>query len=136
MKRAIPIIALLLVAGWGASTGSVQLKYQRVAEDQGDIVLEWEALVESEVHHYVLARRTPYSRTNSFDDIAEIQPQGANKPYQYRDSDIYKVAVDKIEYRLAVVYANGVREEFPLLSVNYTPTAVRRTWGSIKAMFQ
>ena len=134
MTRLLPIVALFVLAGWGASMADVQLKYQRVAESDGDIFIEWEADLESDVRHYVISRRTPY--TSGFEDIAEISAQGANKRYIFRDTDVYKISADRIEYRLAAVYVTAERKDFPLLTINYTPTAVRRTWGSIKAMFQ
>jgi hypothetical protein len=35
-----------------------------------------------------------------------------------------------------VVYSNGLREVLASKSLNYTSTPLRRSWGSIKAMFQ
>jgi hypothetical protein len=59
-----------------------------------------------------------------------------SKPYSFRDDQVYKSAADQLDYRLEVVYENGLREVLVTKSLNYTTTAIRRTWGSIKAMFQ
>ena len=48
------------------------------------------------------------------------------------DSQVFKSGSDKLDYQLEAVYSNGVREVIRTESLNYTSTAVRRTWGSLK----
>jgi fructose-specific phosphotransferase system component IIB len=74
--------------------------------------------------------------TNDFGMAMEASPHGIAKEYLFRDSQVYKAAAEQLDYRLEVVYSNGARETLTTQSINYTSTAIRRTWGSLKALFQ
>ena len=141
MKRTVPIIALLLLAGWAASSdvasaqNSARLDFFKVDRENNDMVVTWKATTESGVSRYELQRKTRFTN-NQFVVVAEVSPHGTGKTYRLMDDQVYKVSSEQVDYRLEVVYSNGIREELGQQSINYTPTAVRRTWGSIKAMFQ
>ena len=91
--------------------------------------------MEDGVARYDLQRRSRFSN-DQFVDVTSIVSHGTGKSYRFIDDQVYKSASEQVDYRLEVVYDNGVREQLGIRSVNYTPTAIRRTWGSIKAMFQ
>ncbi|MEX0747698.1 MAG: hypothetical protein WD275_06835 [Rhodothermales bacterium] len=136
MIRGSILIALVVaVAGWGMLFSSVRLSMFTVDAENSDLIIKWQANVEEEVAHYQVKRLTRLD--NDFVEIAKIPAQGANKLYVFRDDKIYKTAAETVEYELVAVSADG-RTEISLgrRQTAYTPTAVRRTWGSIKAMFQ
>lgn len=141
MKHTFPIIALLLLAGWAASydsahaQNSARLDFFKVDRAENDMVITWKATTETGVSRYELQRKTRFTN-NQYVVVSEISPQGTGQTYRIMDDQVYKVSSEQVDYRLEVVYTNGVREELANQSVNYTPTTVRRTWGSIKAMFQ
>lgn len=141
MKRTLPIIALLLLAGWAAASESARaqnaarLSFFKVDRENNDMVVTWEATTESGVDRYELQRKTRFTN-NQYVVVSDITPQGTGQTYRIMDDQVYKIASEQVDYRLEVVYSNGVREELAHQSISYTPTAVRRTWGSIKAMFQ
>ena len=62
----------------------------------------------------------------------------APREFRYIDRSVFKPgeAGDAVFYKLLIDYKNGSVEEKGPVSVNYTSTAIRRTWGSIKSMFQ
>ena len=62
----------------------------------------------------------------------------APREFRYIDRSVFKPgeAGDAVFYKLLIDYNNGSVEEKGPVSVNYTSTAIRRTWGSIKSMFQ
>jgi hypothetical protein len=80
-------------------------------------------------------RRSPNSN-DQFVRVHTALAHGVGQEYDFVDTQVFKSSSDKLDYRLDAVYANGVREAVRTESVNYTSTAVRRTWGSLKAMFQ
>lgn len=141
MKRTVPIIVLLLLAGWAASSNvasaqnSARLSFFKVDRENNDMVVTWEATAESGIDRYELQRKTQFTN-NQYVVVTQVSPHGTQKTYRLTDDQVYKVSAEQVDYRLEVVYVNGVREELAKQSINYTPTAVRRTWGSIKAMFQ
>ena len=136
MKSFIPIILLLMLSAFSAvPSGTVQISYFRIAEEGNNIVISWQAREESEVKEYELYRMTRLTN-NQFVKIKAIPPHGIDKAYIYRDDQVFKSSSELVDYRLEVVYQDGVREQLARDQVNYTSTAIRRTWGSIKAMFQ
>lgn len=133
--RRIPVLLSALVLTAASFGYGVKLEYFQVVPEGRDFVIKWQMETEDEVRGYELTRRTPYSN-QQFVKVQELSAHGTGIPYQFRDDQVYKSASDQLDYRLEVVYENGLREVVLTQSVNYTSTAIRRTWGSIKAMFQ
>lgn len=115
--------------------GGARLNFFKVEADGRDFMVTWQMDLEEEVREYELMRRTPYSN-DQFVKVFAIAAHGTGKAYTFRDRQVYKMGSDLLDYRLEVVYTSGVREIITAKSINYTSTAVRRTWGSLKAMFQ
>ncbi|NNF03042.1 MAG: hypothetical protein HKN17_01140 [Rhodothermales bacterium] len=135
MHRLIAISAILLLAAATLFQGRVRLSQFAIDELNGDFAVSWQTDIEEQVHAFELLRRTPNSN-NEFVLVQSMDAHGVNKPYRFTDTQVYKSGSDKLDYRLDVVYADGVRETLRSQSLNYASTAVRRTWGSLKAMFQ
>jgi hypothetical protein len=141
MKRTVFLMALaVLLCGAGLWRYGVQLTPGsfKVDNENNDLIISWQADREEGLQGYDIQRKTAFS--SGFRSVLEgqglISAHGTGKPYRYRDSQIYKTGSEQVEYTLEAVYQDGVRERLQTRSVNYTPTAIRRTWGSIKAMFQ
>lgn len=113
---------------------SVRLRYFNTEFDTGVIIVTWEAEVEAEVSKYELFRKS--GQAEDFSIIADISVHGVNTPYKVRDDKVYKSPAATVDYRLEAVLTNGLRQRIAESKVNYTPTAIPRSWGSIKAMFQ
>ena len=113
---------------------SVELSYFNVNREGNNFVVTWEAETEEDVRSYELYRKTSYAAT--FSSIQTLTAHGPGKEYKFEDNQVYKAASEQVDYRLEVVFRNGLRQQVAEKQVNYTPTAIRRTWGSIKAMFQ
>lgn len=125
------LAAVFLVA---SSFLSVRLRYFNTEYDKGVITVTWEAEVEADVGTYELYRKS--GQADDFSKIADISVHGVNTPYRVRDDKIYKSPAATVDYRLEAVLTNGLRQRIAERKVNYTPTAIPRSWGSIKAMFQ
>ncbi len=134
--RILSLIAtVFLAASSMVGHGTVQMNFFNVEEEGNTIVISWEVREEVDVREYELQRMTRLSN-NRFVPVESIAPHGPNKPYVFRDDQVFKSSSDLVDYRLEVIYKDGVRELLARDQVNYTSTAIRRTWGSIKAMFQ
>lgn len=127
----ISLVAVFLVA---SSFLTVRLRYFNAEYETGGIVITWEAETESEVKTYELFRKS--GQATEFSRIAEISVHGVDTPYTVRDESLYKSPMAIVDYRLEAVLNNGLRQRIAERKVNYTPTAIPRSWGSIKAMFQ
>jgi hypothetical protein len=109
--------------------------------NSNEITLKWTV---SQADHVVGFRiQRSLRNEQSYDVIHAIQVNPGDVPttgreYQYVDRSVFKPGDvgDAVFYKLFIVYNNGSVEEKGPVSVNYTSTAIRRTWGSIKSMFQ
>jgi hypothetical protein len=138
--RRIPLLIVLILLLTGAGTVmhsayTVRLAYPGLKVDPQDnnFALAWKAEQEEDVRLYELHRKTSY--TGTFVKVHEMPGHGVGKEYKYLDTQVYKSTSEEIDYRLDVVYTNGLRQQLAEKRLNYTPTAVRRSWGSIKALF-
>jgi len=135
MKRVVPIITLLLLTGWTLSFNRVLLKGEiEVDSEDSDMVLRWEATVEEGIEKYEIWHKTSLMPRSSV--VGEVEARGPNYPYRFVDSYLFKATAEQVDYELWAVFENRERELLTQVTMNYTPTTVRRTWGSIKAMFQ
>ena len=117
-------------------------RFDARTEDQ-NIIVTWQASVESEVQTYILERKSNFDPV--YKEMARLSAQGVNRPYAFRDERVYKAQysqgnqgplAEQMNYRLRIVFLDGSFIYSDPIAVDYTPTAIRRTWGSIKAMFQ
>ena len=134
MKGLTLIILLVVLTGAGLASCTVKLSYFNVEREGNAFIISWKAEIEQDVRSYELYRKTSYA--TSFSAIHTLNAHGVGKEYKFKDDQVYKSASEQVDYRLEVVLNNGLRQQIAEKPVNYTPTALRRTWVSIKAMFQ
>ena len=127
-------LTVLLLAIAGVAFGSAVLSRFEARTEGSDVVVTWQASVEENVRTYVLERKTPFDA--QYREIKRMSPRGANQLYSYRDTQIYKTSAEQVQYRLRIVNGDDSFVVVDPIAIDYTPTAIRRTWGSIKAMFQ
>ncbi len=98
-----------------------------------DIKIEWETGEESNLNHFVIERK---STSSEFVSIATVQPKGNNSYYSFVDESIFKANNYVFIYRLKIVENNSTSSYSSNLTVTLNPSSVKKTWGSIKAMFR
>lgn len=102
--------------------------------DGENIILEWKTGEESpSLSKFVVERKTP---NNSFIEIGTVNPKGSNSFYSYIDNNIFKGNDYIFTYRLKIVSSNSQITYSSEVSVSHSISGVKRTWGSIKAMFR
>ena len=68
--------------------------------------------------------------------MASYKAKGSNQPYDFVDESAFRTYATYYKYRITALYANGARSDPFETGVPHTVSSVRRTWGSIKAMFR
>lgn len=134
MRLSLFILAGFLALGFVGNPQDALLDYFTIEESGNDFIVTWETVRESDIKRFELQRKTPYTN-DEFVMVSEPDPHGIERQYLVRDTQVFKNGGELIDYRLQVVLADGSRQVLATKTVNYTPTAIRRTWGSIKAMF-
>ena len=109
------------------------LEYFQGRSEGEDIRLEWKTREEVNLQYFKVERKTPQS---SFVEIATVQPKGSDSYYSYLDQSAYKTENLVFTYRLSIVDNNGQVAYSNEVSVSHSVSGVKRTWGSIKAMFR
>ncbi len=112
------------------------------AEEDGPsiVVITWEVYDTDIISDYVLQRSL--SGNNSDFQSFNARCTQSGRSYRCEDSELYKgssdetAAIGNVFYRLNVTHNDGTSHIYFKESASYTTNAVRRTWGSIKSMFQ
>ncbi len=130
------LLVLLLASAPAAFAQSVRLDSWRVDKDRAQVRLVWETQTEASVQGYEIRRRA-VATGGEFAALGELRSHGPASPYTFTDDDLYKASGQQMaEYQVWVVFTNGGKQSLFSAQVNYTSTGLRRTWGSLKAMFQ
>ena len=110
-----------------------QNNYFSAKSDGANVKVEWTSGDESDVNHYSILRKTPQT---PYIEIATIQPKGDNSYYSYEDQSLYKSKDIIFIYQLKTVYNSKPPIFSKEVSVSPNISGIKRTWGSIKAMFR
>jgi predicted membrane protein len=106
------------------------------ASSVGDkIVLQWITTNEDNLEKFGVERKGVNDQ--DFATINYVSARGYASTYVYEDKNIYKTTGDIYVYRLAFYDKNNPNPHHSdLASVSHDLSSVKRTWGSIKAMFR
>ncbi|MCB0730529.1 MAG: hypothetical protein KDC88_05800 [Ignavibacteriae bacterium] len=106
-----------------------------VADSNGDnIVLTWQSTSEQNVKHYEILRGPDKDHLTVIDIILS---KGDNSNYSYTDENAYKTTNSFYAYGLVIVDNDGSKSEPMHTFVTHNGvSSVKRTWGSIKALFR
>lgn len=133
MKPTLLILAACLICAPAFADiireGSLQAR-----SDGSNITLNWVTEDEANVAKFEIERRAGTS--GPFVYIATVYPKGASL-YEFVDPSAYKVSSTLYQYRIKIVFSDNRSPAYVgPVTVNHTVSGVRRTWGSIKAMFR
>jgi hypothetical protein len=136
LQYLLPALLAVVLMGFASSP----LNTFSVVVNQSEVVLTWNVNDLSGIEKFEVHRKW---RNNSFERIAdadvvvdETLRQNPPAQFEFIDNSLYKTAnIEDVEYVLRIRMTNGQSFETHR-NVQFTTSAVRRTWGSIKSMFQ
>lgn len=127
------IVSLLFIALPVA--GGAFLDFFSGKSDGDSITLEWKTRSEENLKQFKVERRA--ANQTDFVSIADIQAKGSNSNYTFVDKAAYKTSSSLYIYRLRIVEAINPSPSYSQeVRVSHSVSSVKRTWGSIKAMFR
>jgi len=135
MKRLIlPVFVLALCVAGIASAGV--LKGQPTARSNGSsITVHWDSDDETGVVGYEIARKVGWD--GQYVVLVPMdKAKGSNQPYDFVDDSAFRTTGTYYEYRITALYSSGARSDPYEVGVSHNTTSVKKTWGSIKAMFR
>jgi len=134
MKNLI-ISSLLIIIGLNFSVGQViKPSSMQAYSDGSNITLRWNTEDETQVEKFIVERRA--GRSGNFIQIANINPKGPSL-YEFIDNTAFRSNANIYQYQVRIKFnGNLPDQEIGPLTVMHAVNSVKRTWGSIKAMFR
>ncbi|MGD8777761.1 MAG: hypothetical protein PVH88_02240 [Ignavibacteria bacterium] len=133
MKKVIYTILSFFIIFSFEVFGGAEFNSYEVESSNGNIVVKWSTGEETNLSHFVVTRRTPNS---DFGEIAIISSKGSNSSYEYVDENAYKTSDAVYVYQVLIVDNDGKITKSKELTIAHIVSSVKRTWGSIKALFR
>lgn len=131
MKKNIIIIATLILTS--IVFAGATLEFFRGRSESDKVILEWKSREEIALKEFVVERK---SVSSEYIPIGIVQPKGNNSFYTFVDETAFKSLGSVYYYRLKIVDFNGSVSYSNEISILHSVSSVKRTWGSIKAMFR
>lgn len=124
----ILFVSLIAVAH-SIRDGSLQAQ-----SDGNNVVIQWGSSEENQIVSYIVERRA--GTTGEFIALASVAPKGSNSLYEYIDQTAFKTTGSIYQYRIKIMMNNSGFEYSKIITVSHNVSSVKRTWGSLKAMFR
>ena len=128
LSAAFLLISMTLLAG-PVKDGSLSAHSDGIR-----VYVRWISEDETGVTRFEVERKAGLN--GQFILLAQIALRGNNTPYEYIDDSAFRVTESIYQYRVKVVMTNGEVMYVGPITVRHDVNNVRRTWGSIKAMFR
>jgi len=140
IRRAGPAALVLVLWSITVAYAATVTLFTSVYENS-NVRLEWEVNTETDVTGFELARKGALE--TNFTAVTSVVLTGQRR-YQYLDANVYRTSGGAttatnlgggpFTYRLTVRSPNGDQNYLSILAG--TPSAVQRSWGTIKSMFR
>ncbi|MBI4547378.1 MAG: hypothetical protein HY707_05335 [Ignavibacteriae bacterium] len=133
--RRLTYLLLLCVVPWAFAQSEIIKSGSFQASSDGiNVTLHWITEDETNVARFEIERRT--GTEGEFMSIGSVGVKGPSL-YEFVDYSALNKAVTLYQYRIKIIFSNGANPIYTTtLTVSHTVSGVRRTWGSIKAMFR
>jgi hypothetical protein len=120
-----------------ALASTIRESTMQARSDGSNVTIQWGTADETNVKEFEVLRRD--GNVGEFISIAIVSKKGSNSFYEYIDKSAFKTTGTIYQYRVKVLLQNSDMEYFPKdgpLTVSHNVSSVKRTWGSLKAMFR
>jgi hypothetical protein len=128
-----PVVVLLLLSASLAFGGAIRDGSLTAYSNGSTITVRWVSEDETTTTGFIIERKAGFDGV--FIPLTEIPiaPRGSGASYEFVDNTAFRSAGSLYVYRITAVGSGLAPYE---VSVNHNVSGVRRTWGSIKAMFR
>jgi hypothetical protein len=104
--------------------------------NSSQVLLRWITVNETNVELFEIERKT--GTNGVFTYIGNVHPKHTPSQYEFVDYSALKSNGETLyQYRIKILFTEGRQPEYSeIISVSHFVSGVRKTWGSIKAMFR
>ena len=133
MKYVLHIFTVIALTFSIIYAGAIIQSFE-IESDNGNIILTWQSSTEQNVKQYEILRGPDKDRLTL---IATVPAKGDNSLYTYIDENAYKTSDSFYAYGLVIRDNDGSKSEIMHTRILHeNVSSVKRTWGSIKALFR
>ncbi len=128
------ILTLTLILATVTLAGVIREGTMQARSDGSNVTIQWGTTDESGIKEFVIERRS--GSVGDFITIAVVAKKGSNSFYEYIDKSAFKTTGSIYQYRIKSVTGSGGAEYSNVVTISHNVSGVKRTWGSLKAMFR
>jgi hypothetical protein len=133
MKRYFFLVAVVVLSAFSlAFAGGIKDGTLSAYSNGTTIVVRWISETELDVRGFQVERRAGTDGPFILLTSPYIPAKGDGSTYEFVDNAAYRVTDNLYQYCITAVGNNATY----YVTVNHRVSSVRRTWGSIKAMFR
>jgi hypothetical protein len=130
--KTLAITLLLVFSLTSFLMADAEIMEFRAEPSPNKITLNWQTGQETNIVSFNIERSI---NNEDFVKVGEVSPKGSNSSYEFVDESISR-ANSINYYRLKVVNTNGTFQYSESLPVIFNVSSLRKTWGTIKALFR
>lgn len=132
-KHLIHILILIVILPLLSFSEVIKSGSFQATSDGANVTLRWLTEDETNVTRFEVERRSGVE--GDFVVIGTLNAKGPSL-YEFVDYSALRKAMGIYQYRIKIVFSNNTILYSQSVTVSHTVSGVRRTWGSIKAMFR
>ena len=134
MKKFKLLIIVALTLNFSILLGGAFVQFFGVDSNGDNITLTWQTTNEENVKEFEILRGPDKDNLSL---IGNVVAKGNNSSYTYIDKNAYKTNSSFYSYGLVIVDIDGSKSEPITKGVTHNGVSgIKRTWGSIKALFR
>lgn len=133
MKNFVCVLTLL-VGSTGMYAGVIKDGTLQARSDGNNVTIQWGTTEEVSLKEFVVERQAGYE--GGFVAIGSVAPKGSNSFYEFVDQTAFKAVASVYQYRIKIVLQDESFTYSKVVIVSHNVSSVKRTWGSLKAMFR
>ena len=134
MHRLLFTLALLGVGLTAAIADVISPTSISASSDGSSVHVKWVSVDETGVARFEVWRSAGTSQNYQY--LGKKVPAGSGTLYDFDDDTAFKLTDNFYSYEIKVVFTNGSSVSYYTSVMTKGVSSVRRTWGSIKAMFR
>jgi len=134
LRRQVLLFAVVVFGAAFALGDAISPTSISGSSDAQGVHLKWVSVDETGVARYEIWRSP--GNAQHYDYLGKKMPAGSGTMYEFDDDTAFKTTDNFYSYEIRVVFSNGSTVSYFISVTTRNVSSVRRTWGSIKAMFR
>lgn len=134
MKAFVSVVFLLALSSGALAGAIIKDGTLQARSDDNNVTIQWGTTEEVSLREFVIEREAGSGA--GFVAIGSVAPKGSNSFYEFVDQTAFKAITTVYQYRIKIVSDDGSATYSKTVSVSHNVSSVKRTWGSLKAMFR